>query len=139
MKDRKRYNWSITKDREKDRYYFSRRIDYRIGNYRYSRSLWISAGIEKDIVLRMQSDGLGEIEIFYLFQFPSSFLFQSFYFQQGANSSNKNCRSFRRLKKLIGLNSDQQREMVRKQIFRQGEIECNKILPETGIRIGHMV
>ena len=31
----------------------------------------------------MQSDGLGEIEMFYLFQSPSSYLFQSFYFQQG--------------------------------------------------------
>ena len=48
---------------------------------RYSRSLWISSEIEKDRVLGMQSDGLGEIEIFYLFPSPSSYLFQSFYFQ----------------------------------------------------------
>ena len=50
---------------------------------RYSRPLWISTEIEKDRVLGMQSDGLGEIEMFYLIQSPSSYLFQSFYFQQG--------------------------------------------------------
>ena len=89
MRDRKRYKWPITKDREKDRYYFSRWIDYDIGigieTDRYSRSLWISADIEKDRVLGMQSDGLGEIEMFYLSQSPSSYLFQSFYFQHGKN------------------------------------------------------
>ena len=51
MRDRKRYNWSITKDREnmeKDRYYFSRRIDIGIEKDRYSWSLWISVEKEKD-------------------------------------------------------------------------------------------
>ena len=33
----------------------------------------------------MQSDGFGVVEMFYLFQSPSSYLFQSFYFQQGYN------------------------------------------------------
>ena len=39
--------------------------------------------IEKDRVLGMQSDGLGEIEVFYLFQSHSSYLFESFYYQHG--------------------------------------------------------
>ena len=52
--------------------------DIGIEKDRYSRSLWISAEIEKDRVLGMQSYGLGEIEMFYLFQSPSFYLFQSF-------------------------------------------------------------
>ena len=95
MKDRKRYKWSIIKDIEKDR---KRQIllqsanrlrdrkiyilaDIEIEEDRYSRSLWISAGIEKDRVMGMQSDRLGKIEMFYLFQSPSSYLFQYFYIQ----------------------------------------------------------
>ena len=38
--------------------------DIGIEKDRYSRSLWISAEIEKDRVLGMQSDGLGEIEMY---------------------------------------------------------------------------
>ena len=67
MRDRKRNKWSITKDREKDRYYFSRRIDIGIEKDIYPRSLCLSAEIEKGRVLGIQSDGLGEIEMFYLF------------------------------------------------------------------------
>ena len=77
----------IEKRIEKDRYYLSRRIDYGIGKDRYYRSLLISAEIEKDRVLGMQSYGLGEIEMFYLFQSPSSYLFEYFYFQQGYKTS----------------------------------------------------
>ena len=36
-----------------------------------------------------QSDGLGEIEIFYLFQSPSFYLFQSFYFKQGCDDADR--------------------------------------------------
>ena len=46
----------------------------------------------------MQSGRLGEIEMFYLFQFPSSNLFQSFYFQQGRKKSWKNDPKWRRKK-----------------------------------------
>ena len=52
--------------------------------YLSTGSARVSAEIEKDWVLGMQSDGLGEIEMFYLFLSPSSYLFQSFYCQQGS-------------------------------------------------------